>query len=144
MSFTFAGGYRSTANCSLMNDVGIVSCRVISCSRKHRPKCGCHSSRPSGASSLCAWALCKTTGNSLRSGLSWVLLKVVYCQAWYAVLDESTILPDLSQVLYLSSFYRRGDLALRIGLFYTAASLSGAFGGEYPMTIEFNRTKLTK
>lgn len=35
------------------------------------------------------------------------------------------------KVLYLSSFYRRGDLALRIGLFYTAASLSGAFGGTY-------------
>lgn len=32
-------------------------------------------------------------------------------------------------MLYLSTFYRRGDLALRIGLFYTAASLSGAFGG---------------
>lgn len=34
-------------------------------------------------------------------------------------------------MLYLSSFYRRGDLALRIGLFYTATSLSGAFGGKY-------------
>lgn len=32
-------------------------------------------------------------------------------------------------MLYLSSFYRRSQLALRIGLFYTAASLSGAFGG---------------
>jgi Major Facilitator Superfamily. len=35
------------------------------------------------------------------------------------------------QVLYLSTFYRRGDLALRMGLFYTAASLSGAFGGKF-------------
>lgn len=34
------------------------------------------------------------------------------------------------KVLYLSFFYRRGNLALRIGLFYTAASLSGAFGGK--------------
>lgn len=34
------------------------------------------------------------------------------------------------KVLYLSSFYRRSHLALRIGLFYTAASLSGAFGGR--------------
>jgi MFS family permease len=32
-------------------------------------------------------------------------------------------------VLYLSHFYRRTELALRIGIFYTAASLSGAFGG---------------
>jgi MFS family permease len=31
--------------------------------------------------------------------------------------------------LYLSHFYRRTELALRIGIFYTAASLSGAFGG---------------
>ncbi|KKK26893.1 putative MFS transporter [Aspergillus rambellii] len=40
---------------------------------------------------------------------------------------EGGLLPGM--VLYLSFFYRRGDLALRIGLFYTAASLSGAFGG---------------
>ncbi|KAL2836201.1 major facilitator superfamily domain-containing protein [Aspergillus pseudoustus] len=40
---------------------------------------------------------------------------------------EGGLLPGM--VLYLSSFYRRGDLAIRIGLFYTAASLSGAFGG---------------
>lgn len=32
-------------------------------------------------------------------------------------------------MLYLSHFYRRQELALRIGIFYTAASLSGAFGG---------------
>jgi hypothetical protein len=35
-----------------------------------------------------------------------------------------------SQVLYLSGMYTRPEMALRIGLFYTAASLSGAFGGE--------------
>ncbi|KAJ5872037.1 uncharacterized protein N7529_004390 [Penicillium soppii] len=40
---------------------------------------------------------------------------------------EGGLLPGM--VLYLSTFYQRGDLALRIGLFYTAASLSGAFGG---------------
>ena len=33
------------------------------------------------------------------------------------------------QVLYLSAFYKRSELALRIGIFYTATSLSGAFGG---------------
>lgn len=32
-------------------------------------------------------------------------------------------------MLYLSHFYKRTELALRIGIFYTAASLSGAFGG---------------
>lgn len=35
------------------------------------------------------------------------------------------------KVLYLSFFYKRSEMALRIGLFYTAASLSGAFGGMY-------------
>ncbi len=33
------------------------------------------------------------------------------------------------QVLYLSGMYTRGEMALRIGIFYTSASLSGAFGG---------------
>ena len=27
--------------------------------------------------------------------------------------------------------YTRGEMALRLGLFYTAASLSGAFGGQF-------------
>ncbi|KAF4464145.1 MFS transporter [Fusarium albosuccineum] len=39
---------------------------------------------------------------------------------------EGGLLPGM--VLYLSSLYNRGELALRIGIFYTAASLSGAFG----------------
>lgn len=42
-------------------------------------------------------------------------------------LFEGGLLPGM--VLYLSSMYTRGELALRIGIFYTAASLSGAFGG---------------
>lgn len=32
-------------------------------------------------------------------------------------------------VLYLSMFYRRHDLLFRLGMFYCAAPLSGAFGG---------------
>jgi MFS family permease len=40
---------------------------------------------------------------------------------------EGGLLPGM--VLYLSQFYKRTELALRIGIFYTAASLSGAFGG---------------
>lgn len=32
-------------------------------------------------------------------------------------------------VIYLAMFYRRHDLMYRIGLFYCAAPLSGAFGG---------------
>lgn len=42
-------------------------------------------------------------------------------------LTEGGLLPGM--VLYLSSMYTRSELALRIGLFYTTASLSGAFGG---------------
>lgn len=42
-------------------------------------------------------------------------------------LSEGGLLPGM--VLYLSGMYTRGELALRIGLFYTTASLSGAFGG---------------
>ncbi|KAK6953751.1 hypothetical protein Daesc_003713 [Daldinia eschscholtzii] len=40
-------------------------------------------------------------------------------------------------VLYLSTVYTRGELALRIGIFYTAASLSGAFGGMHPVPLPF-------
>jgi hypothetical protein len=39
------------------------------------------------------------------------------------------LIRGLDQVLYLAGIYTRGELALRIGLFYTATSLSGAFGG---------------
>lgn len=42
---------------------------------------------------------------------------------------EGGLLPGM--VLYLSGLYTRGELALRIGIFYTAASLSGAFGGTH-------------
>ena len=42
-------------------------------------------------------------------------------------LAEGGLLPGM--VLYLSTMYTRQELALRIGLFYTTASLSGAFGG---------------
>ncbi|KAK5653763.1 hypothetical protein OQA88_7920 [Cercophora sp. LCS_1] len=40
---------------------------------------------------------------------------------------EGGLLPGM--VLYLSGLYTRQEMALRIGIFYTAASLSGAFGG---------------
>jgi MFS family permease len=42
-------------------------------------------------------------------------------------LAEGGLLPGM--VLYLSGIYTRGEMALRIGLFYTSASLAGAFGG---------------
>ncbi|KAI1637862.1 major facilitator superfamily domain-containing protein [Biscogniauxia mediterranea] len=42
-------------------------------------------------------------------------------------LCEGGLLPGM--ILYLSSIYTRGELAIRIGIFYTSASLSGAFSG---------------
>ncbi|KAK4139378.1 major facilitator superfamily domain-containing protein, partial [Dichotomopilus funicola] len=42
-------------------------------------------------------------------------------------LAEGGLLPGI--VLYLSGMYTRREIAVRIGVFYTAASLSGAFGG---------------
>lgn len=42
-------------------------------------------------------------------------------------LAEGGIFPGI--VLYLSGFYRRHDLSLRIAMFWSAASLSGAFSG---------------
>ncbi|WVQ80778.1 hypothetical protein IAT38_002883 [Cryptococcus sp. DSM 104549] len=40
---------------------------------------------------------------------------------------ESPMLPSV--VFYLSQFYTRGELARRIGIFYAASSISGAFSG---------------
>ncbi|KAK3496344.1 MFS general substrate transporter [Neurospora crassa] len=40
---------------------------------------------------------------------------------------EGGLFPGI--VLYLSGLYARQEIALRMGIFYTAASLSGAFGG---------------
>ena len=31
--------------------------------------------------------------------------------------------------MYISGMYTRGEMALRVGLFYCASSLAGAFGG---------------
>lgn len=50
-------------------------------------------------------------------------------------LCEGGLLPGM--VLYLSGLYNRGELALRIGIFYTAASLSGAFGGMLPKSCTY-------
>lgn len=69
----------------------------------------------------------------LPCGRYWALQREVFSQAWYVHCFrwDTTVLKLTEKVLYLSAFYRRGDLALRIGLFYTAASLSGAFGGKH-------------
>ena len=40
---------------------------------------------------------------------------------------EGGLLPGI--VLYLSMMYRRQEIGIRLGIVYSAASLSGAFGG---------------
>ncbi|KAG0140955.1 hypothetical protein CROQUDRAFT_725900 [Cronartium quercuum f. sp. fusiforme G11] len=49
---------------------------------------------------------------------------------------ESGFFPGV--LYYLSSWYRRGELAKRIGIFYTAGIISGAFGGILSGTVITN------
>lgn len=46
---------------------------------------------------------------------------------WGVVIVHTNI--HSGMVLYLSGMYTRGEMALRVGLFYVSASLAGAFGG---------------
>ncbi|PHH60600.1 hypothetical protein CDD81_1427 [Ophiocordyceps australis] len=68
-----------------------------------------------------AWGIVSMCLGFVRGFASFVAVRAVLG------LTEGGLLPGM--VLYLSGLYTRGELALRIGLFYTAASLSGAFGG---------------
>ncbi|KAL4883208.1 major facilitator superfamily domain-containing protein [Aspergillus karnatakaensis] len=68
---------------------------------------------------------------------SWGLVTVLQCKAhnfagfvacrFFLGLCEGGLFPGI--VLYLSGFYRRHELQVRIALFFSAASLSGAFSG---------------
>ncbi|KAF9076258.1 MFS general substrate transporter [Rhodocollybia butyracea] len=51
----------------------------------------------------------------------------VFAIRWFLGIFESAMLPGV--VYYLSTFYKRGELASRVGLFYAAASIAGAFSG---------------
>ncbi|KAF8922586.1 MFS general substrate transporter [Mucidula mucida] len=51
----------------------------------------------------------------------------IFAIRWFLGVFESAMLPGV--VFYLSTFYTRGELASRIGLFYAAAAISGAFSG---------------
>ncbi|GJN82040.1 hypothetical protein PLIIFM63780_005577 [Purpureocillium lilacinum] len=68
-----------------------------------------------------AWGLVTMCLGFVRGYASFVAVRAVLG------VTEGGLLPGM--VLYLSGLYTRGELALRIGIFYTAASLSGAFGG---------------
>ena len=68
-----------------------------------------------------AWGIVAMCLGFVRGHASFVAVRAVLG------ITEGGLLPGM--VLYLSGLYTRAELALRIGIFYTAASLSGAFGG---------------
>ncbi|CAK7217072.1 hypothetical protein SCUCBS95973_003027 [Sporothrix curviconia] len=68
-----------------------------------------------------AWGVVSMCQGFIRNFAGFVVVRAVLG------FTEGGLLPGM--ILYLSGLYTRRELALRIGLFYTAASLSGAFGG---------------
>ena len=73
------------------------------------------------AALACAWGTVTMCLGFVRNYGSFVAVRAILGAT------EGGLLPGM--VLYLSGLYTRGEMALRIGIFYTAASLSGAFGG---------------
>ncbi|KAA1471527.1 MFS general substrate transporter [Dentipellis sp. KUC8613] len=51
----------------------------------------------------------------------------IFAIRFFLGIFESAMLPGV--VFYLSTFYKRNELASRVGLFYAAASIAGAFSG---------------
>jgi len=78
---------------------------------------------------LCAWASSALSEVSLQfenfGGLSG-MVGSISSESWKS--DHA--------VLYLSAVYIRGEMELRIGLVYTAASRSGAFEGSRSLLID--------
>ncbi|KAL2817690.1 major facilitator superfamily domain-containing protein [Aspergillus cavernicola] len=75
---------------------------------------------------------------------AWGLVTILQCKAhnfngfvacrFFLGLCEGGLFPGI--VLYLSGFYRRHELQVRIALFFSAASLSGAFSGLLAAAIQ--------
>ncbi|KAL0576368.1 hypothetical protein V5O48_005627 [Marasmius crinis-equi] len=63
---------------------------------------------------------------SLFSGIAKTFSQI-FAIRFFLGIFESAMLPGV--VYYLSTFYRRGELASRIALFYAAAAIAGAFSG---------------
>jgi len=51
----------------------------------------------------------------------------IFALRFFLGIFESAMLPGV--VFYLSTFYKRNELASRVGIFYAAASIAGAFSG---------------
>ncbi|KAJ4486092.1 major facilitator superfamily domain-containing protein [Lentinula aciculospora] len=56
-----------------------------------------------------------------------MMIGFIFAIRWFLGIFESAMLPGV--VYYLSTFYKRGELASRVGLFYAAAAIAGAFSG---------------
>lgn len=69
----------------------------------------------------CAWGIVTMCIGFVKNANSFIAVRAVLG------LTEGGLLPGI--VLYLSGLYTKREIGLRIGIFYTAASLSGAFGG---------------
>ncbi|KAA6411779.1 MAG: MFS general substrate transporter [Lasallia pustulata] len=70
---------------------------------------------------IIGWGLCSTFGGLTKSFGGLLAFR------FFLGLCEGGLLGGM--IIYLSMFYRRHQLMYRIGLFYCAAPLSGAFGG---------------
>jgi len=58
----------------------------------------------------------------------------IFALRWFLGVFESAMLPGV--VYYLSTFYKRDELATRIGIFYAASAVSGAFSGSSSARVE--------
>ncbi|KAF9451878.1 MFS general substrate transporter [Macrolepiota fuliginosa MF-IS2] len=77
---------------------------------------------------LTAWGVVITLQGLVSSYAGLVVVRVILG------LTEGPMFPGI--VLYLSGFYTRGDLSLRIALFFSSGSLSGAFSGLLAAAIQ--------
>ena len=82
---------------------------------------------------LVLWGLVSTFTGFVKSFTGLIVARV------FLGLCEGGLLGGM--VIYLAMFYRRHDLAKRIGLFYSAAPLSGAFGGLLATGLSQIKTK---
>ena len=70
---------------------------------------------------LISWGLCSTFSGFTKSYGGLIAAR------FFLGMCEGGLLGGM--VVYLAMFYRRHEMLYRIGMFYSAAPLSGAFGG---------------
>jgi len=70
---------------------------------------------------VCLWGVITTMTSVVQNFHGLLTIRILIG------LFEGGLLPGI--ILYLSTMYKRHELQLRVGIFYSSASLSGAFGG---------------